>query len=74
MLARLQKSMKDKDKGSSIAAFTASDGNTVKLTKTAVLGEYCISASNEGSSEPTKFIKYLSDAGGLQKEFTTTCA
>jgi prepilin-type N-terminal cleavage/methylation domain-containing protein len=59
---------------SSIAAFTASDGNTVKLTKTAVLGEYCISASNEGSSEPTKFIKYLSDAGGLQKEFTTTCA
>ena len=57
---------------SSFATFTASEGNVVKLTAGAVLGEYCISAKNPGSSTPASFILYKSNAGGLQADFSAT--
>ena len=59
--------------GSSIADFTASNGNTVTLKAGATLGEYCISAINPGSSTPASYITYKSNLGGLQPAFGADC-
>lgn len=55
--------------------FTASDGNDVTL-KLGTDGAYCIQAENSNSSnagESDKFIVYLSDAGGVQSDWSAGC-
>ena len=59
--------------------FKSSPGNTVNIkpikdgTGAAIPGTYCIDVKNDSSSEPTKFVVYNSNAGGLQSGFTTAC-
>jgi len=52
--------------------FQPTDGNTVAVAPITG-GGYCIEGSNPNSSEPTQFITYNSNAGGLQSGWSAGC-
>ncbi|MCW2792140.1 MAG: hypothetical protein JWO76_1238 [Nocardioides sp.] len=61
------------DPTASMADFTPSNGNTVNVVAGSDVGSYCIEAKNGASSDPTQYITYDSNAGGLQPGFSGGC-
>ncbi|WP_191480140.1 prepilin-type N-terminal cleavage/methylation domain-containing protein [Nocardioides ochotonae] len=53
--------------------FTATKGNTVTVTAGGTIGEYCIQATNDASSEDVDFVVYDSAKGGLQAAYDAGC-